>query len=185
MPAASLRNQIRRDIVANRGYPKSVVILLMFRLSHHLRTRRNPLTRILYIPTVLIYKLLSEWMLGVEIPAATKVGIGLRLRHGIGVVINPFVTIGDNVMIRQNVTLGNRYADDDVPVIGNDVEIGAGAIIIGRCIIGDRARIAAGAVVIHDVPPDGVAYPTAATIRPGRLATDQSNSGHDRGGSSS
>lgn len=168
MPSLNVRELVRRDIAANRGYPKSIVILTMFRLAHHLRSNERPWARLAYLPVVVLYKFISEWLLGVEIPAATTIGPGLRLRHGIGVVINPFVKIGANVMIRQNVTLGNRYADDDTPSIGDGVELGAGAIIIGRCVIGDGARIAAGAVVIHDVPPDGVAYPTAATIRPGK-----------------
>lgn len=132
------------------------------------------MSRIAYVPLVIVYKLISEWLLGVEIPAATRIGPGLRLRHGIGVVINPFVVIGDDVMIRQNVTLGNRYVDDDAPTIGDRVELGAGAIVIGACTIGEDARIAAGAVVIHDVPAGGVAIPTAATIRPARTTAEKS-----------
>lgn len=177
MPSLSLLQLIRRDVAANRGYPKSVLVLVLFRVAHHLKTCTQPWSKLLYAPVAVIYKLTSEWMLGIEIPVGTKIGAGLRLRHGIGVVINPHVVIGDDVMIRQSVTLGNRYAEDDTPTIGDHVEIGAGAIIIGRCSIGMRARIAAGAVVIHDVPVDGVAHPAAATIRPARSKTGQFDAG--------
>lgn len=165
MSSEKLAGLIRRDIAANRGYPKSILILMGFRLTHHLRERRGLASRIAYIPTVSIYKFVSEWLFGVEIPAATKIGSGLRLRHGIGVVINPAVTIGEDVMIRQNVTLGNRREDFDCPVIGDHVELGAGATVIGRCTVGDRARVGAGALVLQDIPAGGVAYSPAATIR--------------------
>lgn len=168
MPSVSLRELIRRDAIANRGYPKSTLVLVLFRVAHHLKTRRQPWAKLIYFPIGILYKFTSEWILGIEIPVATKIGAGLRLRHGIGVVINPYVVIGQDVMIRQNVTLGNRYTDDDTPSIADHVEIGAGAIIIGRCSVGEGARIAAGAVVINDVPAYGIAHPVAATIRTGR-----------------
>lgn len=168
MPTMNLRSLIRSDITANRGYPKSIVILTTFRIAHHLKHRREFWARIAYVPVAIFYKLFTEWLLGVEIPVATVIGPGLQLRHGVGVVINPFVVIGSDVMIRQNVTLGNRYEEDDTPIIGDRVQLGAGAIIIGKCTVGAGARIAAGAVVIHDVPVDGIAYPAAATIKQGR-----------------
>lgn len=174
----SLRSIIRLDIAANRGYPKSVVVLLLFRIAHALRRHPAPWSRLLYVPVVIGYKLVSEWWLGIEIPAATRIGPGLRLRHGIGVVINPAVVIGSNVMIRQNVTLGNRLADDDVPVIGDDVEIGAGAIVIGACDIGAGALIAAGAVVVKDVPPRWVAHPAPAEVRPRREVAPAADDGN-------
>ncbi|QLQ09789.1 MAG: serine acetyltransferase [Nocardioidaceae bacterium] len=165
MSQTSVLELIRSDIAANRGYPKSVVVLTGYRIAHAMRSRKGIHNRVAYLGVVTTYKFLSEWLLGIEIPAATQIGPGLRLRHGIGVVINPAVVIGADVMIRQNVTLGNRRTNHDCPVIGDHVELGAGAVVIGPCQIGEGARIGAGAIVIHDVPPGGTAIASAATIR--------------------
>jgi serine acetyltransferase len=90
------------------------------------------------------------------------------LRHGVGLVVNPYSVLGENVMLRQGVTIGNRRGDFDCPTIGRDVEIGAGATLIGAITIGDGAKVGAGAVVLGDVPPGGVAVATPATVRPPR-----------------
>ena len=84
-----------------------------------------------------------------KIPASTE------FSHPVGIIISSKVKIGENCSIRQNVTLGLR--DDnlkDYPQVGNDVLIGAGAIIMGDIKIGDRAIIGAGSVVLKDVPAD-------------------------------
>ncbi|MNG29745.1 Serine acetyltransferase [compost metagenome] len=60
--------------------------------------------------------------------------------------------IGENCVIRQGVTIGNRKSGDDVPTIGDNVDIGAGAVIIGKIKIGDNVKIGANAVVLKDVP---------------------------------
>jgi serine O-acetyltransferase len=76
------------------------------------------------------------------------------------------VVIGDNCIIRQGVTIGIRYMDrlTEAPVIGNNVNIGAGAKLLGKITIGDNVNIGANAVVIHDVPQDGlyVGFPQKA-----------------------
>jgi putative colanic acid biosynthesis acetyltransferase WcaB len=164
-----LRMTCRRDLAANKGYPKSVVVLVAFRVAQYFRSRRGLVGRIVYVPVGTAYKLFSEWLLGIEIPASTSIGPGLILRHGVGIVINPSVVIGADVMIRQNVTLGNRLEEHDCPVIEDGVELGAGAVVIGRVTVGAGARIGAGAVVVKDVPPGGVAINTSTEIRPGQL----------------
>ncbi|CUR55113.1 putative serine acetyltransferase [metagenome] len=165
MTVSEWRSIIARDIAANKGYPKSVVILLALRTAQFVRSQPGLLARIAYLPVGSVYKLLSEWILGVEIPASTQIGAGLQIRHGVGIVLNPFSVIGEDVMLRHGVTLGNRLADDDCPVIGDGVEFGAGATVIGRVTIGDHARIGAGAVVVKDVPAGGVAYAPPTVIR--------------------
>ncbi|WP_209020704.1 hypothetical protein [Nocardioides sp. 1609] len=157
----------RRDRAANRGAPKSILVLTAFRTAQLFRSRKGPVWRLSYLVVASWYKLLTEWVLGVEIPVATRIGAGLSLQHGIGVVINPHVVIGEDVMIRQSVTLGNRRSTDDCPVIGRGVELGAGATVIGAVTVGDYAKIGAGAVVVKDVPAHGVAYsPTIIESRP-------------------
>ncbi|OUS18151.1 hypothetical protein A9Q88_01130 [Gammaproteobacteria bacterium 50_400_T64] len=70
--------------------------------------------------------------------------------HPVGIVIGGKVKIGEHCIIRQNVTLGQ--VKDKYPVIGNNVEVGAGAMVLGDVVVGDGAVIAAGAVVLKDVP---------------------------------
>lgn len=82
-----------------------------------------------------------------RIPRTTHFG------HPVGIVISSRAKIGEHCDIRQNVTIGQR-SDRDVPVIGNNVLIGAGAMIIGNVSVGDNARIGAGAIVLKDVPPN-------------------------------
>jgi putative colanic acid biosynthesis acetyltransferase WcaB len=158
------RDGLRRDLRANRGLPKSLLIVVALRVTQLARSRPGIAGRLLYLPVAVAYKLVTEWFLGVEIPAATKVGPGLRIRHGIGIVINPSVEIGADVLLRHGVTLGNRREKDDCPVIGDRVELGAGAVVIGAVHIGEGAKIGAGAVVMRDVPAGGVAY-VETTVR--------------------
>lgn len=87
---------------------------------------------------------------GAEIPLNTQLGGGLLMPHPNGIVIHPEVRIGVNCMIFQQVTLGIRD-NPDVPWVGDHVDIGAGAKILGGVRIGDHARIGANSVVLHDV----------------------------------
>lgn len=161
------RRTCRADIAANRGYPKSVVILLGLRTAQLAHSRPGPAWRAGYFLVAAAYKLVAEWLLGVEIPPTTCVGAGLRLRHGVGVVVNPAVVIGADVLLRHGVTLGNRVGARDCPVIGRGVELGAGATVIGDVTIGQFARIGAGAVVVTDVPAYGTAKGPRSVVEPG------------------
>src|SRR5215468_2030413 len=83
---------------------------------------------------------------------------------GMGVVIHSRTVIGDNCEISHHVTIGGRGGFPEVPVIGNDVFIGAGATILGPIKVGDGAIIGANAVVLSDVPPHAVAAGNPARI---------------------
>lgn len=88
-----------------------------------------------------------------DIAEDISVGDNLRLWHnGLGVVIGAGVAIGDNVEIFQNVTIGNKDTDSGVPSIGNNVKIGAGAVIIGDVHIGNNVFIGANSVVLDSIP---------------------------------
>ena len=85
-----------------------------------------------------------------EIPLQIKIGRNVKFGHrGIGIVIHKDVIIGDNVQIMQNVTIGAK--DGAAPIIGNNVLIGAGAVILGGVTIGEGSTIGANAVVIKSV----------------------------------
>ena len=92
---------------------------------------------------------------GIELPMTTRVGRRLLLGHQSGIVIHPHAEIGDDCMIRQNVTIGSATPDrvfQEAPRLGNGVQLGAGAVIVGKVTIGDGARIGPTAVVLTNVP---------------------------------
>lgn len=157
------------DRRANAAYPKSRFILRWFRRAQRWRSGRGPFSRLMFLIVGGSYKLCTEGLMGIELPVSTSVGPGLRLRHGFGVVVNPATRIGSGVMLRQGVTLGNRRSADDCPVIGDDVEIGVGAVIIGAITVGAGARIGPNAVVFKDVPPGGVVYSPVPTQSQGAI----------------
>ena len=92
---------------------------------------------------------------GVDIHPAAKIGKGIMIDHAHSIVIGETAVVGDNVSMLHSVTLGGTGKEDGDrhPKIGNGVLIGAGAKVLGNITIGSCSRIAAGSVVLHDVPP--------------------------------
>ena len=103
---------------------------------------------------------------GIEIHPGAKIGRRLVIDHGTGVVIGETAEIGDDVLIYQGVTLGGTGKDEGKrhPTIGNNVMISAGAKVLGPFKVGDNSRIAAGAVVLEEVPPNSTAAGIPARI---------------------
>lgn len=93
---------------------------------------------------------------GVEIHPAAQIGRRFMIDHGMGIVIGETSIIGDDCLIYQGVTLGmtGKHGGKRHPTLGNNVMVGAGAIVLGNITIGDNAKVAAGSVVVHDVPRD-------------------------------
>lgn len=100
---------------------------------------------------------INRSLTGIEIHPGAKIGKGLLIDHGMGVVIGETTEIGDDVTIYQGVTLGGTGKEKGKrhPTIGNNVLIGAGAKILGPFTVGDNAKIAANAVVLSEVPANG------------------------------
>ena len=101
----------------------------------------------------------SQWSrcwTGVEIHPGATIGHRLVIDHGMGIVIGETAEIGDDCLIYQGVTLGGTGKDSGKrpPTIGNNVLIGSGAKVLGPFRVGDNARIASGAVVLREVPPN-------------------------------
>ncbi len=109
----------------------------------------------LYFLARLNSNLARRWT-GIEIHPGAKIGKGLVIDHGMGVVIGETAEIGDNCVIYHGVTLGGtgKQKAKRHPTIGNDVFIGAGAKLLGNIQIGDHTKIGANAVVLHDCPPN-------------------------------
>ncbi|MBE6787829.1 MAG: serine O-acetyltransferase [Ruminococcaceae bacterium] len=115
---------------------------------------------------------------GIEIHPGATIGKRLVIDHGTGVVIGETTEIGDDVLIYQGVTLGGTGKDTGKrhPTIGNNVMISAGAKVLGPFKIGDNSRVAAGAVVLEEVPPNStvVGVPARVVRQDGkRVALDQ------------
>jgi serine O-acetyltransferase len=123
---------------------------------------RAPLT-VLY----LVAQLVIRNVYSIELTSLTKVGRRLRIAHEGSVMIHPSVVIGDDCLIRQNVTIGIASNDaTKAPRLGDRVEVGAGAVIIGGITIGDDAHIGPNAVVTMNVPAGGMAVATPARVIP-------------------
>lgn len=103
---------------------------------------------------------------GVEIHPGATIGSGLVIDHGMGVVIGETTEIGNDCTIYQNVTLGGTGKDHGKrhPTLGNNVLVGTGAKVLGPFKVGDNARIAAGAVVLSEVPENATAVGVPARV---------------------
>ena len=98
----------------------------------------------------------SSRIFGVDIHPAARFGIGIMLDHGTGIVVGETASVGDNCSMLHSVTLGGtgKEGGDRHPKIGESVMIGAGAKVLGNITVGRCSRIAAGSVVLADVPPN-------------------------------
>ncbi|MBR4072324.1 MAG: serine O-acetyltransferase [Clostridia bacterium] len=103
---------------------------------------------------------------GIEIHPGAKIGRRLVIDHGTGIVIGETAEIGDDVLIYQGVTLGGTGKDVGKrhPTVGNNVMISAGAKVLGPFKIGDNSRVAAGAVVLNEVPPNSTVVGVPAKV---------------------
>ncbi len=117
--------------------------------------------KFLRLPFTLLYRIgakLTQWICGIDLPYTVVVGRRVKLEHFGGMILIGRA-IGDDVIIRQNTTFGvaSPAAPFDRPTIGDGVDIGTGAVLIGNVTVGKNAVIAANAVVTRDIPPDTVA----------------------------
>ena len=103
---------------------------------------------------------------GIEIHPGATIGRRLVIDHGMGIVIGETAEIGDDCLLYQGVTLGGTGKDHGKrhPTLGNNVLVGSGAKVLGPFKVGDNARIAAGAVVLAEVPPNATAVGVPAQI---------------------
>ncbi|HEX77453.1 MAG TPA: serine O-acetyltransferase [Dehalococcoidia bacterium] len=168
----SLIRNIKRDIQACFEHDPAAVstleILLAYpgfharqlhRLAHTLWNWHIP-----FLPRFISH--VSRFLTGIEIHPGAKIGQGLFIDHGMGVVIGETSEIGDNCVLYQGVTLGGTSLQRTKrhPTLGNDVVVGAGAKLIGAITIGDGTKIGSGSVVINSVP----AHATVVGV-PGRV----------------
>ena len=153
-----------RDPAATSGLEVALLYsgfhaVLAYRVAHILHTHGH----------VLGARVISQgakFLTGIEIHPGAKIGKGLFIDHGSGVVIGETAEIGDNCTLYQGVTLGGTGKDVGKrhPTLGNNVMIGAGAKVLGPFRVGDNSKIAANAVVLSEVPPDSTAVGIPAKV---------------------
>lgn len=133
------------------------LLLLLYRLSSYGCDKRG-FALVMAAPFYLLYRLYAEFLLGIELPVRVIAGPGLLIFHGHGLVVHADAKIGARCILRQGVTIGNKVTRNGAltgaPVIGDDVEFGAGSVAIGAIRIGSRVTIGACTVVTKDVPDD-------------------------------
>jgi serine O-acetyltransferase len=131
----------------------------------------------LFLPARLLSHV-SRAVTGIEIHPGARIGEGLFIDHGMGVVIGETTSIGDNVTLYQGVTLGGtgKQRGKRHPTIDDNVVVGVGAKVLGAVTVGEGARVGAGSVVLKDVPPH-----TTAVGAPARAVSWRDpNSGETR-----
>lgn len=133
--------------------------VMFYRVSHWLYQRK-------LFTVARIISQAARFITGIEIHPGAKIGKGLFIDHGMGVVIGETAEIGDNCLLYQGVTLGGTGKEHGKrhPTLGNNVMIGAGAKVLGPFKIGDNAKVASNAVVLEEVPANTTAVGVPARI---------------------
>jgi serine O-acetyltransferase len=167
-PAAIPEKPFKADLARYPARPwlqhQSIWAIAVYRFGRwNDRTFRGPFHWILDRAYWLIYRVV-ETLLGISFTKAAEIGPGLRIYHFGCIVIHNQVKIGANCTLRHGVTIGNRSYKGPVPTIGDNVEIGAFAHILGPIKIGDGAKIGAMSVVLQDVPPGATAVGNPARV---------------------
>lgn len=146
----SIGYKINKELAHLNRHPKHV-------LKHLLNTFKKEFKHILLLSSIKHSKFND---IKCHVPKSTSFA-----HYGIGVVINPYTKLGENVYIRQNVTIGTRYSTGDAPIIEDNVTIHSNATILGDIVIGRGSTIAAGSVVLNDVPPYSLVAGNPAQVK--------------------
>lgn len=164
-------DNIRHDLKSHGGHwgAQGFWALVIYRFGRwRYKVRPSLLRKFFSLIYRILYKLV-QIMTGIEFPCEVQIGRNFVIDHFGGIVVSGYAKFGDNCRIRNGVVVGLRRVDDPcAPTIGNNVDIGTGAKILGPISIGNNVVIGANAVVIIDVPDDSVAVGVPATIKPKR-----------------
>jgi len=163
---------IRKDLRAHGGAwgAQGFWVLVVYRFGRWRFGVRPLFVRKIFS---LLYKVafkLIQIVTGVELPCEVHIGRNFVIDHFGGIVISGYAKFGDNCRIRSGVVVGLRRVDEPgAPVIGDNVDIGAGAKLLGPIAIGNNVAIGANAVVLDDVPDNCIAIGVPAVIKSRRI----------------
>jgi serine O-acetyltransferase len=173
----AIRSDIRTVRERDPAARSALEVLLCYPGVHALAFHRlgHGLWRRGWLSTARFVSHLSRFFTGIEIHPAARIGRGLFIDHGMGIVIGETAEIGDNVNLLQGVTLGGTSTRREKrhPTLRDNVTVGSGAKIIGAITIGENSRVGAGSVVVRDVPPNAVVVgvPGRVTSKDGQRVT--------------
>lgn len=162
---------IRADLHAHAGHwgAQGFWAMLVYRFGRWRYGIKPPWLR---KPFSLLYKILYKFIqvvAGIELPCEVVVGPGFVIDHFGGIVISGYASFGANCRIRNGVVVGLKNVDEpSAPQIGNNVDIGAGAKVLGNITIGNNVSIGANAVVTVNVPDNHIAVGVPAVLKPKR-----------------
>jgi len=162
---------IRHDLKSHGGRwgAQGFWVLVIYRFGRWRYNIRPALLRKLFSLIYRVLYTLVQIMTGIEFPCEVQIGRNFVIDHFGGIVVSGYAKFGDNCRIRNGVVVGLRRVDDPcAPTIGNNVDIGTGAKILGPISIGNNVVIGANAVVLVDVPDNSIAVGVPATIKPKR-----------------
>jgi serine O-acetyltransferase len=174
----SIRRDVRTVLERDPAARSSLEVLLCYPGVHALAFHRlgHRLWNLGWRTLARFVSHLSRFLTGIEIHPAARLGPGLFIDHGMGVVIGETAEVGANVTLLQGVTLGGTSLKREKrhPTLGDNVVVGAGAAVIGAIRIGDNSRIGAGSVVVREVPPNSVVVgvPGRVTYKDGQRVSD-------------
>lgn len=161
VPATTLRQTLKADLAVNDA--RGIIVLVLFRTASC-----AALPAVIRRPVGIFYTILVCWFFGIDLPVGTSVGPGLRLNHSTGLVVHRDAVIGAHCDIKHGCTVGLRVSGGEPPVLRDGVVLGAGSHVVGGITLGENAEVGAGAVVLTDVPPDHIAVGNPARVLPRR-----------------
>lgn len=150
--------------------------MLVYRYGRWRYTVGPPIARKFFSLVYWILYKFVQIVAGIELPCEVQLGRNFIIDHFGGVIISGYAKFGDNCRICNGVVVGLRRVDEkSAPTIGNNVDIGAGAKILGPIHIGDNVVIGANAVVLCDVPDNSIAVGVPAIVRPRRAGNSEAD----------
>ena len=161
-------DNVRHDLRAYQGdwATQGFWVMLVYRFGRwRYRVRPSLLRKFFSLIYKVLYKLV-QILTGIELPCEVEIGRNFVIDHFGGIVISGYARFGDDCRIRNGVVVGLKNINEPcAPIIGNNVDIGAGAKLLGNIKIGNNVEIGANAVVICDVPDNSIAVGVPAVVK--------------------
>jgi len=166
---------IRADLRSHSGHwgAPGFWVMVIYRFGRWRYGVRPVLLRKAFsLPYKFLYKLV-QMVTGIELPCEVVVGRNFVIDHHGGIIVSGYARFGDDCRIRSGVVIGLSKVDEPcAPVFGNNVDIGAGAKLLGRIHVGNNVAIGANAVVLFDVPDDCIAVGVPAQVKRRRAVVE-------------